>query len=1400
MKKKVLQQDKKYYLGLDIGTDSVGWAVTDVNYKLLRVNNKNLWGVRLFDKANPANDRRMQRESRRRLERRKYRIELLQQIFAPIINAKDPNFFARLNDSNLYGGDKREKTKFSLFNDPNFTDKDFHKQYKTVYHLREAMLTAKDPDPRLVYLALHHIVKYRGHFLIDGDINAVDDILQPLEAINRFLAEKDFEKVESLDLSKTEQFRTLLIKNESKTARENTYVECFAVKHDKKLCALFRLVAGRSVAAKDLPIESVDDEKLKISFEDNWEEKEGVVREALQDDFVLIENAKLLYDYSQYKSILNGHKYLSQGMVEKFDKHAKDLASLKRVLRKYFSKRQYDEMFRDALNETNYTAYSGRVLFGKKHGQKVLLKNNAKSRAYDDFIKYVKSVLTSSEEAMQDEIVKKIVEDIDACEFMPKQVSKNNSTLPYQLNLMEMDAILENAAKYQQYAFLREKDDDGITPCAKIRSLLTFRMPYYVGPTNNHSGKYWIVRNDKGQILPWNYEQKIDLEQTERNFIERMTGNCPYVVGEKVLPKCSLLYEEFAFLNIINKIQINGEPINVELKQILSQYYASTGKNKLSKKILKEWLIAQNQIQSTDELQVEGFDDGATVHRRTYYQFVQILGSQSAVEEHRNEIESIIRYATIAGTEKGNLEKWLKANCYFLSEEQIKRVKGLTLKGWGRCSQKFLTSPIGTDLTTGEVNSLSVIDVMRDTTLNFMEVWNDERYGFARAFEAHRNLEAGDISYELVDGLYCSPAVKKQIWQALSVVKELRDILGCAPIKVFVEVVRGVDPQQAKRDERNRTVERYEQLNKVFEDLRKQQNVLMNEDVYTRFKEVGEKKEQLQSKKLYLYFLQNGLDLYTGQPIDYSHLELYDIDHIYPRSKVKDDSIYNNLVLTYRTQNAEKKDVYPIDESIRANPQILSLWKALRAQDLMAAEKFKRLTRKTELTDEEIAAFINRQLVETSQSTKEVIGVLKRAFADSECEIVWSKASNVSDFRSMPKYIGGESMPRFVKCRELNDLHHAKDAYLNVVVGNTYNVRYGHDAGFWMKNHPTEKLTSSAELFERNVKTQSVTAWIAGENGTMAQVEKTMRSNAVLYTCESKVAKGALFNATIEKKDVDNKKALVPLKKGGEPGSKREKMSDTSKYGGYNSESRVYYMLVKHIECKEQKKSVKETAKYTFLGVVAKDASRLIDEESRIAYCVSRGLCEPKILIKKIKIQTMFEFNGTLLALSCMTGKQLVWRLAQQNVQDESTERYMKKVANVLEKRKKDKEYQVCVKDGITAEQNLILYHVIVDKLLSSKYSGASSLVSLGTKLSDSNLIDEFQKLTLANQCKVLSEMSKSLQCNAVASDLSLLKEGKRCGIILTQATLASLEGISIVYRSITGVFEKKIPLTDFDK
>ena len=43
-----------YYIGLDVGTESVGWAVTDNEYNVKKFKGNAMWGARLFDEANDA--------------------------------------------------------------------------------------------------------------------------------------------------------------------------------------------------------------------------------------------------------------------------------------------------------------------------------------------------------------------------------------------------------------------------------------------------------------------------------------------------------------------------------------------------------------------------------------------------------------------------------------------------------------------------------------------------------------------------------------------------------------------------------------------------------------------------------------------------------------------------------------------------------------------------------------------------------------------------------------------------------------------------------------------------------------------------------------------------------------------------------------------------------------------------------------------------------------------------------------------------------------------------------------------------------------------------------------------------------------------------------------------------
>jgi len=192
--------------------------------------------------------------------------------------------------------------------------------------------------------------------------------------------------------------------------------------------------------------------------------------------------------------------------------------------------------------------------------------------------------------------------------------------------------------------------------------------------------------------------------------------------------------------------------------------------------------------------------------------------------------------------------------------------------------------------------------------------------------------------------------------------------------------------------------------------------------------EIADRDEQnYKSDRLYLYYTQKGRCMYCGKPIEIDSLwdeNKYDIDHIYPQSKVMDDSL-NNRVLTCRICNSSKEDNYPIRKDIQSARR--GFWEILYRGEFIEKEKYERLVRTEAFSATELAGFIARQLVETRQSTKAVADILKRTLPESE--IVYVKAKTVSAFRQDFD---------LVKVREINDFHHAQDAYLNIVVAFYY--------------------------------------------------------------------------------------------------------------------------------------------------------------------------------------------------------------------------------------------------------------------------------------------------------------------------------------------------------------------------
>ena len=149
-------KNEKYFVGLDIGTDSVGYAVTNENYSLCKFKGEPMWGVNLFDTAELAVNRRGFRVARRRLDRRQQRVALIQELVTKEIFKLDESFYKRIKASYIYPTSDDQKVRlFKTWAE----QKDYVNKYPTIHHLiKELMENDEEHDVRLVYIACAWLV------------------------------------------------------------------------------------------------------------------------------------------------------------------------------------------------------------------------------------------------------------------------------------------------------------------------------------------------------------------------------------------------------------------------------------------------------------------------------------------------------------------------------------------------------------------------------------------------------------------------------------------------------------------------------------------------------------------------------------------------------------------------------------------------------------------------------------------------------------------------------------------------------------------------------------------------------------------------------------------------------------------------------------------------------------------------------------------------------------------------------------------------------------------------------------------------------------------------------------------------------------------------------------------
>lgn len=1381
--------DKIWYLGLDIGSASVGWAATDTEYKIIRKNKKRLWGARLFEEATTAENRRSYRSSRRRLARRKWRLNLLEELFSTEVEKVDENFFLRLKESQYHYEDKTHKIPYAIFNDNEYTDKDYYKDYPTIYHLRSKLMSEKNPDIRKVFLAIHHILKNRGHFLLQGqsfkDGNLKDLIKELLELdilnVGFDVTEEVVAKIADISLEK----KTL-------TDKVNDLKELYP--KEKQLLEVFRLIFGGKTSLDKLfaieEYKELDATIKSISFKEKiYEEVRYDYEQVLSNYIELLDLAKLVYDSIILSDTKKEGKTLSESKIELYEKHKNDLLKLKNLVKNdsKLSEEKKVELYTSIFKEdkdkgTNYVNY-------------IRKSEEGKGCNYEDFKKFLVKELAKLEESS---VKAEIIKELDLEQFLPLQRTKDNSVVPYQIHKEELVKILDNAVKYHD--FLDEKDESGYSVREKVVQLLEFRIPYYVGPLNSskkakEDGFAWSVRNkgyENTPVTPWNYSKVIDESESAEKFIENLTNKCTYLKGEDVLPKNSLLYSEFALLDELNRLKYDGNRISLEARNtIIEKLFKQQGK-KVTKNSIKNLLKAEGYIDGKGE--IEGIDITVKTDLRAYRDFKKILGDKFNSEH----VENIILWITLYG-ESRKLIKAKIESVYgdIYSKDEITKMSRLVYKDWGSFSRRLLTELVSKKLYNEETGEfLNIIGAMRQNNILFMELLAD-RFDYSEQiskFNKELQEELTEITPEILDDLYVSPAVKRSIWQTVRIVEELKKIIGCAPAKIFVETTRSNQWKKEPTNSRKKQLElAYKAAKKDIKELEKEIGAINFDVLNDRLSSVEPSK--LKAKKLYLYYTQLGRCMYSGESIIISELldnnnnnNKYDIDHIYPQSKVKDDS-FTNTVLVKRDRNDKKGDRYPLSSDFQT-PSNRKLWKFLKEKGLITNEKYNRLVRTEEFSDEELSGFIARQLVETSQSIKAVAKILGEL--NPETSICYSKAENVSSFRqNFGKIKDGnrdsKNNEQLVKVREINDLHHAKDAYLNVVVGNVYDTKFTRNVFNFIKDKKDGRKYSLNKVFYENVSDTKTVAWEMDK--TIHQVKKVMDNNSILVTRRTSEQKGGLFKATVYKAKIAAKAkegVYYPLK------TSDKFIKNVKKYGGYTSIGIAYYSIFEYIlvNKKGEEKITRIIPIPIYVSQNIRDNSTLIEfGRSQVNIKDGEEIKDFKLKYAKLCIGSEIRMNNYPYYIGGKSKDTFYYDSAVQVIIDNQSEQYLKILSKYQNWKKENKDGGLW--KNITKESNLKLYSKLVEKMNSKIFTKKKP--NKYNELNSEEIRSNFNSITEEEQVKVLLEILNLLTNKKSTFDLKNIKLGAARGQQLFDLT--KLNQFSIMEQSVTGLYEKEITI-----
>ena len=380
----------------------------------------------------------------------------------------------------------------------------------------------------------------------------------------------------------------------------------------------------------------------------------------------------------------------------------------------------------------------------------------------------------------------------------------------------------------------------------------------------------------------------------------------------------------------------------------------------------------------------------------------------------------------------------------------------------------------------------------------------------------------------------------------------------------------------------------------------------------------------------------------------------------------------------------------------------------------------------------------------------------------------------------------------------MNDYHHAKDAYLNIVVGDVYNTKFTDNPWNWMKKNRNAVDSGQISFYKTmcfDVKDSNGNVIWQGCNkiksedgkhhfdvkedpcipgnsivvgGDIERIRNIVRKNTCMYTEYTYCSNGVLFDASQQRKG--SASATLRLKDN----------LPVERYGGYKSAKSSYFAMVEFDGKKgERIKNI--------IGVPIYISNMLEHNPNAfVEYCVANGMRNVSVICPKIKKNSLMIVDCFPMRIRGENEKQIIFKSNLQLKIDNQLEEIIRKIEKVIEK---GTDVVDELHDRLLDKDLVSLYDVFIEKMENGLYKKRPANQCNTLKLNRKTFVD----LELKEKCIVLNEILTMLRCDgSTCANLKLIDGTPYAGSITVNKNTACKNTITIINQSVTGLLESR--------